>query len=101
MLVKYRRLKGGEVLMNNENKKREIIGVVVSDKADKTITVKVETYKMNPIYGKRVKYSKKFAAHDENNEAHVGDKVRLVMTRPLSKTKRYELVEIIEKAVIL
>ena len=85
----------------NENKKREIIGVVVSDKADKTITVKVETYKMNPIYGKRVKYSKKFAAHDENNEAHVGDKVRLVMTRPLSKTKRYELVEIIEKAIIL
>ena len=85
----------------NDNKKREIIGVVVSDKADKTITVKVETYKMNPIYGKRVKYSKKFAAHDENNEAHVGDKVRLVMTRPLSKTKRYELVEIIEKAVIL
>ena len=87
--------------MNNENKKREIIGVVVSDKADKTITVKVETYKMNPIYGKRVKYSKKFAAHDEKNEAHVGDKVRLVMTRPLSKTKRYELVEIIEKAIIL
>ena len=85
----------------NENKKREIIGVVVSDKADKTITVKVETYKMNPIYGKRVKYSKKYAAHDEKNEAHVGDKVRLVMTRPLSKTKRYELVEIIEKAVIL
>ena len=87
--------------MNNENKKREIIGVVVSDKADKTITVKVETYKMNPIYGKRVKYSKKFAAHDEENQAQVGDKVRLVMTRPLSKTKRYELVEIIEKAVIL
>ena len=87
--------------MNNENKKREIIGIVVSDKADKTITVKYETYKMNPIYGKRVKYSKKYAAHDENNEAHVGDKVRLVMTRPLSKTKRYELVEIIEKAVIL
>jgi len=87
--------------MNNENKKREIIGVVVSDKADKTITVKVETYKMNPIYKKRVKYSKKYAAHDENNQAHVGDKVRLVMTRPLSKTKRYELVEVIEKAVIL
>ena len=85
----------------NENKKTEIIGVVVSNKADKTITVKVETYKMDPIYKKRVKYSNKFAAHDENNEAHVGDKVRLVMTRPLSKTKRYELVEIIEKAVIL
>ena len=85
----------------NENKKRELIGIVVSDKADKTITVKVETYKMNPIYKKRVKYSKKYAAHDEENQAHVGYKLRLVMTRPLSKTKRYELVEIIEKAVIL
>lgn len=82
-------------------KKRELIGVVVSDKADKTITVKVETYKKDPIYGKRVKYSKKYAAHDPENIAHVGDKVRLVMTRPLSKTKRYELAEIIEKAVIL
>ena len=85
----------------NESKKSELVGVVVSDKADKTITVKVETYKMDPIYKKRVKYSKKYAAHDEKNEAHVGDKVKLVMTRPLSKTKRYELVEVIEKAVIL
>ena len=78
-----------------EKKKRELIGVVVSDKADKTITVKVETY------NKRVKYSKKYTAHDENNTAKVGDKVRLVATRPLSKTKRYELAEIIEKAIIL
>ncbi len=85
----------------NDNKKRELIGVVVSDKADKTITVKVETYKMNPIYKKRVKYSKKYAAHDPENKAHVGDKVKLVMTRPLSKTKRYELAEVVEKAVIL
>ena len=85
----------------NEKKRRELIGVAVSDKADKTITVKVETYRMNPIYKKRVKYSKKYAAHDEKNTAHVGDKVRLVMTRPLSKTKRYELAEIIEKAVVL
>lgn len=84
----------------NENK-RELIGVVVSDKADKTITIKTETYKKDPIYKKRFKSSKKYAVHDENNEAHVGDKVRVVMTRPLSKTKRYELVEIIEKAVIL
>ena len=84
-----------------EKKKRELIGVVVSDKADKTITVKVETYKKDPLYNKRVKYSKKYAAHDENNMAHVGDKVRLAQTRPLSKTKRYELVEVIEKAVIL
>jgi len=85
----------------NENKKRELIGVVVSDASDKTITIKVETYKKDPIYKKRIKYSKKYAVHDENNEAHVGDKVRVSMTRPLSKTKRYELVEIIEKAVIL
>ncbi len=85
----------------NENIKRELIGVVVSDKADKTITVKVETYKKDPIYKKRIKYSKKYAAHDEKNLAHVGDKVRLKATRPLSKTKRYELVEVIEKAIIL
>ena len=81
--------------------RKELIGIVVSDKADKTITVKVETYKKHPLYGKRVKYSKKYAAHDENNEAKVGDTVRISMTRPLSKTKRYELVKVIEKAVIL
>ena len=84
-----------------ENIKRELIGVVVSDKADKTITVKVETYKKDPIYKKRIKYSKKYAAHDEKNQAKVGYKVRLVATRPLSKTKRYELAEVIEKAIIL
>ena len=82
----------------NENKKREIIGVVVSDKADKTITVKVETYKMNPIYKKRVKYSNKFAAHDENNEAHVGDTVTIIETRPLSKDKHFRLLTIDERA---
>lgn len=81
----------------NENR-REIIGIVVSDKADKTITVKVETYKKDPLYGKRVKYSKKFKAHDENNEAHIGDKVVIMETRPLSATKRFRLVEIVEKA---
>ena len=82
-------------------KKQELIGKVISDKCDKTITVLVETYRNHPLYKKRVKYSKKYAAHDENNMAHVGDKVRLAQTRPLSKTKRYELVEVIEKAVIL
>ena len=81
----------------NENK-REIIGIVVSDKADKTITVKVETYKMNPIYKKRVKYSNKFAAHDENNEAHVGDTVTIIETRPLSKDKHFRLLTIDERA---
>ena len=85
----------------NENIKRELIGVVVSDKADKTITVKVETYKKDQIYKKRIKYSEKYTAHDENNVAKIGDKVRLVATRPLSKTKRYELAEVIEKAIVL
>ena len=84
-----------------ETKKSELIGKVVSCANDKTITVLVETYKTHPLYGKRVKYSKKYAAHDEKNEAKVGDTVRISMTRPLSKTKRYELVKVIEKAVIL
>ena len=84
-----------------ENIKRELIGVVVSDKADKTITVKVETYKKDPIYKKRIKYSKKYAAHDEKNVAKEGDTVRLTATKPISKTKRYELKEVVEKAVIL
>ena len=81
--------------------KRELIGKVVSDKTDKTITVLVETYKKDPLYGKRVKSSKKYAAHDEKNEAKIGDTVRIAATRPLSKTKRYELVKVTEKAVIL
>jgi len=81
--------------------KRELIGKVVSNATDKTITVLVETYKTDKKYGKRVKYSKKYAAHDEKNEAVVGDTVRIVETRPLSKTKRYRLVEVVEKAVIL
>lgn len=76
-------------------------GTVVSDKMDKTITVVVETKKTHPLYGKRVKYSKKFKAHDENNTAKTGDKVVIMETRPLSATKRFRLVEITEKAVIL
>ena len=82
-------------------RKRELVGKVVSDKADKTITVLVETYKKDPLYGKRVKYSKKYAAHDEKNEAKVGDTVRIVETRPLSKSKHFRLAEIVEKAIIL
>lgn len=85
-----------------ENKRaQEFIGKVVSDKTDKTISVLVETYKTHPLYKKRVKYSKKYAAHDEKNEAKIGDTVRIVETRPLSRTKRFRLVEIIEKAIIL
>ena len=74
-------------------------GVVVSDKMDKTITVRIDTKKTHPLYGKRVKYSKKFKAHDENNEARIGDKVVIMETRPLSATKCFRLVEIAEKAV--
>ncbi|MGL5540414.1 MAG: 30S ribosomal protein S17 [Erysipelotrichaceae bacterium] len=76
-------------------------GTVVSDKMDKTITVVVETTKTHPLYGKRVKYSKKFKAHDELNEAKMGDKVEIMETRPLSATKRFRLVKVIEKAVVL
>ncbi len=84
-----------------EKKAKELIGRVVSDKEDKTIKVLVETYKVDPLYKKRVKSSKKYTAHDEKNEAKVGDKVRIAETRPISKLKRYRLVEIVEKAVIL
>ena len=84
-----------------ETKRQELTGKVVSAKCDKTITVLVETYKNHPLYGKRVKYSKKYVAHDEKNEAKEGDTVRIAATRPLSKTKRYELVEVLVEAVVL
>lgn len=85
-----------------ENTKRaELVGRVVSDVNDKTITVLVETYRNHPLYKKRVKYSKKYAAHDEKNIAKVGDTVRIAQTRPLSKSKRYELVEVVQQAVVL
>ncbi len=84
-----------------EKRSQELIGKVVSDKNDKTITVLVETYRRHPLYKKRVKYSKKYTAHDELNKAKIGDKVRIVETRPLSKQKCFRLVEIIEEAIIL
>ena len=88
--------------MSDERNARKVYqGRVVSDKMDKTITVVVDTYKSAPIYGKRVKYSKKFYAHDENNEAHVGDTVQIMETRPLSAKKRFRLVKVVKKAVIL
>jgi small subunit ribosomal protein S17 len=73
-------------------------GIVSSDKMEKTITVAVERKVKHPIYGKFVKKTTKFHAHDEKNEAKPGDVVRIMETRPLSKTKRWRLVEIIEKA---
>jgi SSU ribosomal protein S17P len=87
--------------MSERNQRKVLTGRVVSDKMDKTIVVLVETYKRHPLYGKHVKYSKKYKAHDEHNEAKVGDLVKIMETRPLSATKRFRLVEIVEKAVII
>ena len=82
--------------MRNERKVRE--GIVVSDKMEKTIVVAIETMILHPIYKKRVKRTTKFKAHDENNIAKVGDKVKVMETRPLSKDKNWRLVEVLEEA---
>jgi len=88
-------------MTEQRNLRRTVQGRVVSDKMDKTITVMVETYKKHTLYGKRVKYSKKFKAHDENNTAKIGDIVEIMETRPISKDKRFRLVKIVKEAVIL
>lgn len=80
------------------NNRKTIIGTVVSNKMDKTIVVAVETFEAHPIYKKRFKKTTKFKAHDEMNECGIGDKVKIMETRPLSKDKRWRLVGIIEKA---
>ena len=81
-----------------ERSSRKVLrGKVVSDKMDKSIVVEVATNKSHPLYSKRVKYSVKIKAHDENNECQIGDKVRIMETRPLSKDKRWRLVNIVEK----
>ena len=80
--------------------RKTLRGVVVSDKMDKTITVLVSTYVTDPLYKKRVKYSKKYKAHDENGVAGIGDTVKIMETRPLSATKHFRLVEVIKKASI-
>ena len=74
------------------------VGTVVSDKMDKTVVVRVERRYAHPLYGKQVTRSKKYHAHDENNEYHVGDVVRITETRPLSRTKRWRVSELIERA---
>lgn len=76
-------------------------GTVVSDKMDKTIVVEVSTSKRHPLYAKRVKYSKKYKAHDELNEANIGDTVDIMETRKLSATKNFRLITIVKKAVVL
>jgi len=84
-----------------EKKKQEIVGRVVSDSCDKTITIEVVTYKKHPLYKKNVKTTKKYAVHDEENKAKVGDTVKAVSCRPISKSKKFVLDSIIEEAVIL
>ena len=79
------------------NARKTKVGYVVSDKMDKTIVVAMEDFVRHPLYGKAVKRTKKVKAHDENNECQVGDKVRIMETRPLSKNKRWRLVEVVEK----
>lgn len=84
---------------NARNERKEKIGVVISDKMDKTITVKVDRSFHHPKYDKMVKTSTKFKAHDENQSAKIGDTVRIQETRPISKTKRWRLVEVVKKSV--
>ena len=80
------------------NLRKERVGVVTSNKMDKTITIAVERRLQHPVYGKFIKKTKKFMAHDEKNDCNIGDKVRIMETRPLSKRKRWRLVEILERA---
>lgn len=85
-------------MSQERNLRKQRVGIVSSSKMDKSIAVLVSRQLRHPIYGKFVKKSKKFIAHDEKNECNEGDKVRIMETRPLSKLKRWRLVEIIEKA---
>ncbi|MBM6615094.1 MAG: 30S ribosomal protein S17 [Desemzia incerta] len=88
--------------MTEERNQRKVYqGRVVSDKMDKTIVVQIDTQKRHPVYGKRMKYSKKYKAHDENNSAKLGDIVKIMETRPLSATKHFRLVEIVEESIII
>ncbi len=86
--------------MEERNLRKVMVGTVVSDKMDKTVVVAVETNVMNKMYGKIQKRTYKLKAHDEKNECQTGDKVKVMETRPLSKDKRFRVVEVIEKAVI-
>ena len=85
-------------MSEERNLRKTRVGFVTSDKMDKTIVVAVEESRRHALYGKSEKITKKFKAHDENNEAHVGDTVSIMETRPLSKDKRWRVVEIVEKA---
>lgn len=84
--------------MTERGERKARTGVVVSDAMDKTVVVQVEQRKAHPLYGKMLRRTSKLKAHDEENQAHVGDRVRLVETRPISKTKRWRLAEVLERA---
>ena len=86
--------------MEERNLRKVMIGTVTSNKMDKTVVVSVETSVKHKLYGKIVKRTYKLKAHDENNECQVGDKVKVMETRPLSKDKRWRVVEVVEKAII-
>ena len=86
--------------MEERNLRKVMVGTVTSNKMDKTIVVAVETSVKHPIYGKIVKKTYKLKAHDEENQCQIGDRVKVMETRPLSKDKRWRLVEVVEKAVI-
>jgi small subunit ribosomal protein S17 len=86
---------------DNRTNRKVRMGTVSSDKMEKTITVSVETVKQHPLYKKTIRTSKKYMAHDENNDAKTGDVVKIMETRPLSKNKRWRLVEIVRKAETL
>lgn len=85
-------------MTEERNERKTRIGKVVSDKMEKTVVVAVERLVQHPMYGKPVKSTVKFKAHDENNESHIGDTVRIMETRPLSKDKRWRVTEILERA---
>jgi small subunit ribosomal protein S17 len=88
-----------ETTTNEPRGRRKVrTGVVVSDKMDKTVLVRIDRQVRHPLYGKTVRRSSKLAAHDEGNDAHMGDTVRVMETRPLSKTKRWRVVEVVERA---
>ena len=86
--------------MEERNLRKTMIGTVVSDKMNKTVVVAVKTSEMNKMYGKIEKKTYKLKAHDENNECQIGDRVKVMETRPLSREKRWRVVEVLEKAVI-
>ena len=86
--------------MEERNLRKVMIGTVTSNKMDKTIVVSVETSVKHPIYGKVVKRTYKLKAHDEENQCQIGDKVKVMETRPLSKDKRWRVVDVVEKAII-